>query len=127
MSPPSLIASPRGRLEGLVAAAMIGADRAGKTASEKILTEAAAMGVRARAGYRAAAGVGPLPPCPPETLPAAPQRAVATLQRLLNPPDPFLIAEWAELALARRMRAPESLVPSLLSWWCAHPQRPPSV
>lgn len=118
-------ASPATRLRSLAATALIGAQRTGAEPMppEKLLTQAAAAGARARAGYRPRHVPARPQERPSDNTPLARPAATATLMRLLGDPDAGLIEEWCELAHARGERIPEHAVPWVLDWWCRQPQR----
>ena len=95
--------TPQARLRALAATATIGTDRLGgdPAAVETLLTEAAACGLRARAGWRPQIHTGSLASCPADERPVAPAPAIARLQMLLAERDAGLIEEWASLAVSR--------------------------
>jgi hypothetical protein len=108
---------------------IIGTDRfAGQQNSAgALLTDAAACGIQARAGWRPRTHSGRLPPCPREDRPLAPRAAGATLLRLLAEVDPALLEEWAALALAHDVRVDDATVPLVLDWWARQSRRSESV
>jgi Family of unknown function (DUF5691) len=122
----SRIPSPAERLRALGAAVTIGTDRTGgdQSAAQTLLTEAATFGAQARAGWRPQMRSGALPVCPDDDRPVAPDGASAMLRRLLGDPDPPLIEEWAQLAVAHGVRVDGATAPLLLDWWAR--QRRPS-
>ena len=121
--------SPAERLRALGAAVIIGTDRfAGQqNAADALLTDAAACGIQARAGWRPRTHPGRLPPCPDEDRPFAPRAASATLLRLLDELDAALLEEWAALALAHGVRVDDATVPLVLDWWARQSRRSESV
>jgi Family of unknown function (DUF5691) len=121
--------SPRERLRALGAAATIGTDRfaSGQTSADGLLTDAATLGLQARAGWRPAIHTHRLPACPRDDRPIAPVAACSTLIGLLGDPDPAIIEEWAALALAHGVIVDPATVPILLDWWVRQPRRSESV
>lgn len=116
------------RFKDLAAAAMIGADRAGGDGGPgAILTRAAVLGARGRAGWIPRSEPAELATCPADAKPVANARAMAILDRLLADPDAGLLEEWAHLAKARGVRAAERSVPAILDWWSRQPKRSEAV
>jgi Family of unknown function (DUF5691) len=121
--------APQARLRALAATATIGTDRLGGDAAavESLLTEAAACGLRARAGWRPRILTGSLAPCPPDERPVAPAPAIARLHMLLAERDAGLIDEWATLAVSNGVRVDGATAPLLLDWWAHQAKRPAAV
>jgi hypothetical protein len=121
--------TPQARLRALAATATIGTDRFGGDPAvvDTLLTEAAACGLRARAGWRPQVHAGSLAPCPPDERPVAPAPAIARLQMLLADRDAGLIEEWATLAVSHAVRVDGVTAPVLLDWWARQTKRPPAV
>jgi hypothetical protein len=121
--------TPQARLRALAATATIGTDRLGGdgTVVDTLLTEAAACGLRARAGWRPQVHAGSLTPCPSDERPAAPAPAIARLHMLLAERDAGLIEEWATIAVSHAMRVDGAAAPLLLDWWAHQAKRPPAV
>lgn len=123
------VTTPQARLRALAATATIGTDRFGgdATAVDSLLTEAAASGLRARAGWRPQTHTGSLMPCPPDERPVAPAAAIDRLQMLLAERDAGLIEEWATLAVSHKVRVDGVTAPILLDWWANQQKRPAAV
>jgi hypothetical protein len=123
------IETPQARLRALAATATIGTDRFGgdATAVDTLLTEAAACGLRARAGWRPREHAGSLTPCPADERPVAPAPAIGRLRMLLAERDAGLIEEWATLAVSHAVRVDGASAPILLDWWTGQPKRPAAV
>jgi hypothetical protein len=123
------VPSPQERLRALGAAMTIGTDRTGggQRSADTLLTDAARLGMQARAGWRPRVHSGRLPDPPGDDRPEAPGPAIATLLRLLADPDPALIEEWAQLALTHGVRVDGATVPLVLEWWARQPRRSESV
>jgi hypothetical protein len=121
--------TPQARLRALAATATIGTDRFGgdATAVESLLTEAAACGLRARAGWRPRIHTGSLAPCPPDERPIARAAAIARLHMLLAERDAGLIEEWSTLAVSHAVRVDGATAPLLLDWWARQAKRPAAV
>lgn len=121
--------TPALRLRQLAASALLGTDRSGaaEASPQRLLDAVALTGAQARAGFKPRRVSERVPPCPPDTVSVAPRAAMATLQRMLTRPDPLLLEEWADLALARRVRIAPAVVPALLAWWTAQSKRSPSI
>jgi len=121
--------SPQERLRALGAAVTMGTDRIGgdHRAAGTLLTDAARLGIQARAGWRPQTLAGRLPEAPRDDRPDAPRPAIATLLRLLGDPDPTLIEEWAQLALSHDVRVDGATAPLLLDWWARQPRRSEAV
>jgi hypothetical protein len=116
-------------LKDLSVAALLGSDHsanAGETPTT-LLRQAAAAGMRARAGRCCRATVEALEICPADTRSVATALQSATLERLLASPDAALIEEWCTLARSRGVRVPAVEVPVLLDWWARQPSRSPEV
>lgn len=118
-------ASPAGQMRKLAASAMIGADRSGGAdAPGVLLTQAAVVGARSRAGFKPRTITNSLDERPADPRPVAPATAMATLARLLSDPDAGLIEEWAGLAQAKGVRVDDATAPLVLDWWARQPRRP---
>jgi len=117
--------SPPLHLRALAASAVIGSGRSGggTVTPQQLLTQAAASGLRARAGRKAGVFSGGIVLCPPESQPVAGGPMMATLLRLMGDPDAALIDEWAGLAKAKGVRVAEATVPAVLDWWSRQPHR----
>lgn len=128
---PIPIASPGSRLRALAGAAIIGTDRSagacGVTTPAQLLTLAAVCGTRARAGIRPTKVDAAETICPADPLPAASDRAMSVLNRILTDADAGLIEEWAGLALARSVRVSDDLAPLVLEWWSRQQRRSEAV
>ncbi len=114
--------SPVSVMKEMAAGAVIGTDRSGDK-PEAVLTQAAVVGLRARAGWKARACAAKIAECPADTKPVAPEAAMATLLRLMGDPDAGVIEEWAELAQAKGVRIVDSTVPVVMDWWSRQPRR----
>lgn len=114
--------SPVSVMKKMAAGAVIGTDRSGAK-PEAVLTLAAVLGLRARAGWRARACSGSIAECPADSRPVAPEAAMGTLLRLMGNPDGGVIEEWAELAKAAGVRIADSTVPVVMDWWSRQPRR----
>lgn len=123
---PDATKSPPARFLDLSARALLGADRAGaaagggEAASAAMLRDAALLGAKSRAGFKAQRSASVPSLCPDDPVPTVGRASAATLARLLADPDGDLIVEWAELAIQHRKRAPDALIPALLDWCVAH-------
>lgn len=122
-------ATPQARLRALAATATIGTERLGGDPAvvDTLLSEAAACGLRARAGWRPRVHTGSLAPCPADERPVAPAPAIARLHMLFADRDPGLIEEWATLAVSHAVRVDGATAPLLLDWWARQATRPPAV
>lgn len=120
-------ASPGARLRELATGALLGPDRSGTGGATELLTAAAVLGAKSRAGWKPRRVDTQMTPCPVDARPLAPRKTLATLARLLADPDAGLIEEWAELALHARVRVDDAAAPVLLDWWSRQPRRPESV
>jgi len=117
------------RLRALGASATMGTDRysSDEDAAGTLLTEAARFGIQARAGWRPRTHAARLPDCPCDDRPLAPRPALTTLAGLLVDPDPALIHEWAQIAIARGVLVDGATAPLVLDWWARQPQRSEAV
>ncbi len=122
-------APPPIAMRELGASALVGADRAGggKDGARALLTSAAILGLKSRAGARPRSAGTPVPTCPEDGATVSSVAAGATLARLLANPDEDLINEWAGLARARGWRVPDGIAPVLLDWWARQPRRSEDV
>lgn len=121
--------NPVEQLQALAATAVIGTERGSGSvdASGKLLTNAAFLGSKARAGYRPRCNATAIPAPPIDPRPVAPERAMGTLLRLLADPDAETIDEWGRLAQSRGFRIADASVPTTLEWWSRQPQRSEAV
>lgn len=121
--------APPARLAELAARALLGTDRAGGSddAPALLLREAAILGAKTRAGRTIHADGSPLPACEVADRTPAPPATAHTLRRLIDLRDVPLAVEWCELASARNLRIPDSLLPEILDWWTMMPGRPAAV
>lgn len=121
-------ATPPALLKQLAAVAAIGTDRsASALRPDELLRQAAAHGLRARAGFRPSRDAPTIPECPADPTPVASAAQTATLRQLLATPDAALLLEWCELAQTRRVRVAPALVPVLLDWWARQPGAPEPI
>src|SRR5262249_61191202 len=85
------------------------------------------FGLQGRAGWRPRTHAARLPDCPRDDRPLAPRPALTTLAGLLVDPDPALIHEWAQIAIARGVLVDGATAPLVLDWWARQPQRSEAV
>jgi hypothetical protein len=116
-------ANPQGLWQALVAAAVLGTDRAGKTpaipqliadaANEgDFLAQAAAVGVYARAGVTQSADATKLAKA--DSAPAPSFKGVESLRTILGESRSPLLGEWCQIAAQNRRVIPFALLPEML-------------
>jgi hypothetical protein len=85
------------------------------SAEAALLARAATTAVVRRAGARPRTAPPLEEPAPDETLPRCSARAGALLAAILDGDFPAVLPEWLGLAARRRVRAPEEILPALLT------------
>jgi hypothetical protein len=90
-------------------------DVARETPEEQLLARAAVTAVYRHAGARPVSGLRPLEPARPETIPRCSAGAASRLETILGGEFGGVLDEWLDLAQRHGVRAPEELLPALLS------------